>query len=64
VRVERSSGGYVATLTGAQGSAILTSLAAANGLVVVPENVDLLEPGDTATVQLPGWDLPLVNANS
>lgn len=58
VRVERSSGGYVATLTGAQGSAILSSLAAANGLVVVPEGIDLLEPGDAATVQLPGWDLP------
>ncbi len=55
-RVERSSGGYVATLTGAQGSAILSSLAAANGLVVVPEGIDLLEPGDTAIIQLPGWN--------
>jgi molybdopterin molybdotransferase len=64
VRVERSSGGYVATLTGAQGSAILSSLAAANGLLVVPEDVDALEPGDTATVQLTGWDLPLGNTTS
>jgi molybdopterin molybdotransferase len=57
VRVDRSSGGYVATTTGAQGSAILSSLAAANGLLVVPEHVDAIGPGDTATVQLPGWDL-------
>jgi molybdopterin molybdotransferase len=56
-RVERSSGGYVATVAGAQGSAILSSLAATNGLVVIPEEIDCLEPGDTATVQLPGWDL-------
>jgi molybdopterin molybdotransferase len=63
VRVERSSGGYVATLTGAQGSAILSSLAAANGLLVVPEDVDLLEPGDTATVQLTGWPLPPNNTD-
>lgn len=58
VRIERSSGGYVATLAGAQGSAILSSLAGTHGLVVVPEDVDCLEPGDTATIQLPGWDLP------
>ena len=58
VRVERGSGGYVATLAGAQGSAILSSLAAANGLVVVPEDIDVLERGDIATVHLIGWELP------
>jgi molybdopterin molybdotransferase len=58
VRVERSSEGYVASVAGAQGSAILSSLAAANGLVVVPEDVDALEPGDIVAVQLPGWELP------
>ncbi len=57
VRVERISGGYVATLAGAQGSAILSSFAAANGLVVVPEDVDIVEPGDTVAIQLPGWNL-------
>lgn len=63
-RVERSSGGYVATLAGAQGSAMLSSLAATNGLIVVPEHVDRLEPGETATVQLPGWGPPLDDAGS
>jgi molybdopterin molybdotransferase len=57
VRVEQTSEGYVATLTGAQGSAILSSLAAATGLLVIPENVDALDPGDTATVHLLGWEL-------
>jgi molybdopterin molybdotransferase len=57
VVVERSSGGYVATLAGGQGSAMIASLARANGLLVVPEDVDVVEPGDAVTVQMPGWDL-------
>jgi molybdopterin molybdotransferase len=58
VHVERSSGGYVATVAGAQGSAILTSLARANGLLVIPEDVDLVQPGTIVTIQMPDWDLP------
>lgn len=38
------------SLTGPQGSGILTSMAAADGLLVVPEGVERLAPGDTAEV--------------
>ena len=39
---------YYASLTGPQGSGILTSMALANALVVCPEDVAALEPGDEA----------------
>lgn len=42
------------SLTGPQGSGILTSMAAADGLVVIPEGVERLEPGDVAEV-IPLW---------
>lgn len=57
VRVEASPDGYVARLAGEQGSAMLTSLAHSNGLLVVPENCPVAEPGMTMTVQMPDWDL-------
>jgi molybdopterin molybdotransferase len=37
---------YYASLTGPQGSGILTSMALANALAVVPEDVPAIEPGD------------------
>lgn len=47
--VVRESGGHlVASLTGPQGSGILTSMALANALVVCPEDVAAIEPGDEA----------------
>jgi len=39
-------GRYCASLTGPQGSGILTSMALANALAVVPEDVPAIEPGD------------------
>ena len=39
-------GRYYASLTGPQGSGILTSMALANALAVVPEHVPAIEPGD------------------
>ena len=42
----RGDGGYVARLTGPQGSGILTSMALANALLVVPEDRPRSEPGD------------------
>ena len=39
-------GRWHAALTGPQGSGILTSMAEANALAVVPENVAGIEPGD------------------
>jgi molybdopterin molybdotransferase len=40
-------GAWHASLTGPQGSGILTSMAAANALAVVPEDIAAVEPGDT-----------------
>jgi molybdopterin molybdotransferase len=42
------AGGWQARLTGAQGSGILSSVAAADALVVVPEGVEAIEPGENA----------------
>lgn len=57
VRVDASPDGYVAHLAGGQGSAMLTSLARSNGLLVVPESCPVVEPGTTMTVQMTDWDL-------
>ena len=52
--VERREGRYHARLTGPQGSGVLTSMALANGIVVVPEEVAVIEPGDECDVMLIG----------
>ncbi|MBN1374563.1 MAG: molybdopterin molybdotransferase MoeA [Dehalococcoidia bacterium] len=52
VLVSRSSSGYKASLTGPQGSGILTSMARANGLAVIPEDCPEVRDGDKVTVQL------------
>jgi molybdopterin molybdotransferase len=51
-RVEFRDGNYVAALTGEQGSGILKSMVLANGLIVLPENVTEVKPGDLVNVQL------------
>jgi molybdopterin molybdotransferase len=51
-RVEHGADGYVARLTGPQGSGILTSMMQANCLLVVPEEVSRVEPGDRVQVVL------------
>jgi molybdopterin molybdotransferase len=43
---------YVVTLTGAQGSGILKSMVKANGLMVIPEDRELVKAGDKVKVQL------------
>jgi molybdopterin molybdotransferase len=45
-------GQYTVSTTGAQGSGMLTSMAAANGLMVVPEDMDCVNPGDAVKVQI------------
>jgi molybdopterin molybdotransferase len=50
--VSRANGGWVASLTGSQGSGVLTSMAKANGLAVVPEGSPDVQPGETVTVIL------------
>jgi molybdopterin molybdotransferase len=46
--VRQTEGRLTASLTGPQGSGILTSMALANALVVCPEDMPALEPGDEA----------------
>ncbi len=44
--LSQRGGRYYASLTGPQGSGILTSMALANALAVVPEDVPAIEPGE------------------
>ena len=53
--VEKRGGKYFARLTGPQGSGILTSMAQANGLVVVPEDEPGVKPGDLVGVMMLDW---------
>jgi molybdopterin molybdotransferase len=45
VRLERTESGFLAILTGGQGSGILNSMVQADGLAVIPESVDHLPAG-------------------
>jgi len=56
VKVRKEAGEYIASLQGPQGSGILTSMAQANGLMIVPEDAPSVEAGDEATVQMLDWD--------
>lgn len=53
--VNRDGGHYVARTTGEQGAGVLTSLVRANGLIVVPEDVSRVYPGDEVEVQMIDW---------
>jgi len=55
--VEKRGDRYFARLTGAQGSGILTSMALANGLVIVPEDKAGVEAGDTVQVMMLDWSM-------
>lgn len=48
----KSGGGWLAHPTGPQGSGILTSIVAADALLVVPEGVGSIEPGNVASAIL------------
>lgn len=55
--VTRDAGGrYYADLTGPQGSGILTSMSAANGLTIIPEEQPAAEPGDEIDVMMLDWE--------
>ncbi|MFZ2412773.1 MAG: gephyrin-like molybdotransferase Glp [Candidatus Cryosericum sp.] len=56
VRLRERDGLLHATLTGPQGSGILTSMALATGIAVLPEDTPVVEAGQTVQVQL--TDLP------
>ncbi len=53
--VEKRDGQYYVRSTGPQGSGILTSMAKANGLVIVPEDTDGVHEGDMVRVQMLDW---------
>jgi molybdopterin molybdotransferase len=53
--VEKRDGEYFASLTGPQGSGILTSMSAANGLAIIPEDVAEVKVGDKVKVLMLDW---------
>ena len=53
--VSREGDSYVARVTGPQGSGILTSMSRANGLVIVPEDIDAVEQGEKVKVLMLDW---------
>jgi molybdopterin molybdotransferase len=55
VIVEKRNNQYFARLTGPQGSGILTSMASANGLMVIPEDKGEVAPGDVVEVMMLDW---------
>src|SRR5512136_14329 len=55
VMVTRRGGQYYASLTGPQGSGILTSMTRADGLAVIPEISKEVKAGDMVEVQMLDW---------
>jgi molybdopterin molybdotransferase len=53
--VTERDGRYYARLTGTQGSGVLTSMARANGLTIIPADVDVVEPGQEIAVLMMDW---------
>ena len=53
--IRRENGVYRASLTGDQGSNLLTSMARANGLAVCPEDIPVKQSGETVQVQMLDW---------
>ena len=55
VKVYQEYGKFYASLTGDQGSGVLTSMVLANGLAVCPENVEVLKAGSPVSVHMLDW---------
>ena len=53
--VSREDDRYLARVAGPQGSGILTSMSRANGLVIVPEDVEAVEEGEPVKVLMLDW---------
>ena len=53
--VRRENGVYRASLTGDQGSNLLTSMARANGLAICHEDIPVMQAGETVQVQMLDW---------
>jgi molybdopterin molybdotransferase len=54
--IEKRDGHYYARLTGPQGSGILSSMSLANGLVVIPEEKEMVNKGDTVQALMLDWN--------
>jgi len=57
VAVSATAAGFEASLAGPQGSSDVVAFARANGLLVIPEEVERVEPGMRLMAQMPGWTL-------
>jgi molybdopterin molybdotransferase len=55
VNVTKRGGQYYASVTGPQGSGILTSMTKSNGLAVIPESSQGVKAGDMVEVQMLDW---------
>ena len=55
VILHKTKDGWLARVTGGQGSGVLTSMAKADGLAVIPERVSLARTGERVTVQVLDW---------
>ena len=53
--IRRENGRYHASLTGDQGSNLLTSMARANGLAICPEDLPVKQAGESVQVQMLDW---------
>jgi len=53
--ITRRGGEYYASVTGPQGSGILTSMVKANGLAIIPEGIRQMKAGERVTVQMLDW---------
>ncbi|MEA1970870.1 MAG: gephyrin-like molybdotransferase Glp [Thermodesulfobacteriota bacterium] len=51
-RIKSQEGGFVVETTGEQGSGILKSMVLANGIIVIPEDVDFVKAGNEVMVQI------------
>lgn len=56
VIVEPDGDGWIARLSGSQGSGVLTTMARGTGLAVIPENSPDVQPGSTVTVLMLDWE--------
>ena len=59
-----NGGNYRARSTGSQSSGVLTSMSAANGLAICPDDVGKIDAGETATVEMTNWPEDVVIATS
>jgi len=53
--ITKRDGEYYASITGPQGSGILTSMVKANGLAIIPEGIRYMKAGERVTVQMLDW---------